>query len=85
MFSQHIYRMRRTSGVADGTVFVAEADIFAYTEAMAIVAVYEGRVRNWRNVETLGETSQKTIKYQFLGEIQKHQAKKPAYPIGRKD
>lgn len=64
-----VFRVRRISGVAGGLINISEADVCGFSDNMVEAAAHEGRIRNWRNVDTLGEATIKFCRYQFLGEI----------------
>ncbi len=77
-----IYRLRRTAGVGGGRVFVAQADVYGYSETFTLLAAHEGRVRHWQNIATLDITSVKVKpRYQFMGEVTAHEANDPHFPI----
>ncbi len=77
-----VYRLRRTAGVGGGPVFVAEADVYGYSDTFVVVAAHEGRVRNWRNIAMLDVTPVKIKpRYQYMGEITAREAVNPQFPM----
>lgn len=63
-------------------MFVAEADVYGFSDTFALLAAHEGRVRNWHNIVTFPVTPVKVKpKYQYLGEVTTHEAHNPQYPI----
>lgn len=61
---------------------IAEADVYGFSDTFVLIAAREGRVRHWRNIESM-EVTNKKIKprYQYMGEVTADEARNPRFPV----
>lgn len=75
-----IFRIRRYSGYKDGANHYYHADVVARDSKAALRAAKEGRVENWRWVDTFDKSDEDYVRYEFLYRVT-NEAKKPECPI----
>ena len=76
-----IYRIRRHSGHKGGTNFYYHADVIARSKKSALKAAQEGRVRNWRWIDTFDRAHETYTYYEFLYTEDAKWAKNPQRPL----
>jgi len=76
-----IYRLRRISCThAGGANFYHHADVQAPTHHAAIRAAREGRVVNWRRIDTFDSSDEPYLEFEFLYRLQSERAEQVAFP-----
>lgn len=80
-----IVRVRRLSGYAGGSNYYHHADIVCKNKKEAIKACKEGRVANWRWIDTFDTSRTDYLKYDILYEVTETQSKSPMIPMEKKN
>ena len=84
MIREKIFRIRKYSGYEGGSNYYHHADVIEKKWYLALRAAKEGRVYNWRWVDTY-DTSKKTYEYyEYLGIINEEWARNPQKPKAAK-
>jgi hypothetical protein len=75
-----VVRVRRYSGTKGGPNYYHHADIITTSEEEALLAAREGRIRNWRWIDTYDISENDYKRFEVLETIDFEGAKKPAEP-----
>ena len=76
-----IYRIRKYSGYKGGANYYHHADVIERSRKRALKAAQEGRVRNWRWIDTFDTASKNYIEYEILYTEHPELAKRPERPL----
>lgn len=76
-----VYRIRRIWAVAGGQNHYSHADVIAPHWATALRAAREGRVRNWRAIDSFDRSDRTYTEYEFLYAVDPDQARLPRKPL----
>ena len=76
-----VYRIRRYSGHAGGSNHYHHADVMARDRHEALRAAKEGRVANWRWIDTYDTCDKTYCRYEYLYPLKRCEAKRPAKPL----
>ncbi|KKU51698.1 MAG: hypothetical protein A3H69_00810 [Candidatus Sungbacteria bacterium RIFCSPLOWO2_02_FULL_47_9] len=72
------------SGTKGGSNYYHHADVVSRNHHLALKAAKEGRVRNWRWIDTFDTASKDYRTYELLGRIEPDGAKNPRRPTPHK-
>lgn len=75
-----IYRIRRYSATKGGRHYYHHADVIAKHWASALKAAKEGRVHNWRWIDSFDQANSTYEYYELLYRVDDREAVKPCKP-----
>lgn len=75
-----IYRIRKRWGVKGGGNHYSHADVISRNHHAALRAAKEGRIHNWRRIDTFDISSEDYRDFELLGRIDRAGAKNPMTP-----
>jgi hypothetical protein len=76
-----IYRIRRHRGHTDGPHTYFHADVYARNWWSALRAAKQGRVLNWRWIDTFDRSDTTYVWYEFLYRVDPESARRPDRPL----
>lgn len=79
-----ILRVRRSKGVSGDSNYYHHADIICENKEEALKACKEGRVVNWRWIDTYDTCIKDYVEYTVLYEVTEQQSKNPMKPLEKK-
>ena len=80
-----IYRIRHYFGIKGRSNHYFHADVVASSGALALKAAREGRVRNWRWIDTFDTAPKDYSRYELLYCVDAKNAKQPRAPQSVKE
>jgi hypothetical protein len=75
-----VYRIRKTWAHAGGQNYASHADVIAPHWATALKAAREGRVTNWRAIDSWDSSNETYTEFEYLYEV-RGQTKLPREPL----
>jgi hypothetical protein len=72
-----VFRIRRYSGYAGGCNYYHHADVIAPTWNSALKAAKEGRVRNWRRIDSFDTSDSNYCYYKYLYVVHESEQERP--------
>jgi len=79
-----IFRVRKLSGNIGGSNYYHHADVICKDKKEALKACEEGRVINWRWIDTYDTSIKDYVEYNILYEVAESQSKNPMKPLEKK-
>lgn len=79
-----IFEVRKSCARKGGAHLRYHAEIIASHYTQALQAAREGRVGNWRNVDSFGISREEYQRFNYLGIVSEKQAKRPEKPRAKK-
>lgn len=76
-----VVRVRMLWGVAGGSNYYHHADVLVKDEEEALEAAREGRITNWRWIDTYDSTSESYKEFELIGRISRSGARNVRRPI----
>ncbi len=76
-----IYRIRKCWGRKGGSNHYSHADVISRNHHLALKAAKEGRVNNWRGIDTFDTSSHDYESYELLGCVDRDEARNPSPPV----
>ena len=78
---EKIFRIRRYTGVKDGPNYYHHADIIETHHMKALAAARQGRVNNWRWIDTYDISSEDYEEFEYLYLVDDSEAKRASKPL----
>ncbi len=78
---EKIFRVRMYSGYKGGSNYYHHADILETHYMKALTAAHQGRVCNWRRVDSFDTAQEDYVKYEYLGMVNFDESRNPMRPL----
>ncbi len=79
--TEQIFRIRKSSGQEGESNFYHHADVIETHYTRALAAARQGRVVNWRMIDSFDTSDTDYVNYQYLGLVDFMYTKNPARPL----